>query len=394
MESPVASPRKSEAGAAPVTILGLSQWHPNLCNYRSLHDRKLASAADIQGLIEKYTVGLDPLPPTTGTDSVMEGPLIILLTGSTGNLGSEILVHLLKSDRVERVITFNRPSRSGVSIEQRHGQVFLERDLDIDVLKSKKLTHVLADASKPKLGLDDKQYLFLSKSVNVVIHNAWRLSFTATLSDFEPNIRATRHLVDFLRSGPHAARARIFFSSSNSTGQAWPPSKGFYPEEIVDDPSFAVGRGYGASKYILAKSGLQMTSIRIGQLNGSASKGAWETTEWVPVLVKSCITLGSFPDIKGAITWIAMDAAAAAIAEAVLRPEALPRTLNLVNPHSTDINILVAYLLAAMWKFLGKHLNVVPMNQWLAKLEECAVNATTDMVKEIVNHFYIFAHFY
>ncbi|KAG6818854.1 hypothetical protein H0H93_000950 [Arthromyces matolae] len=169
---------------------------------------------------------------------------------STGNLGSEILVNLLKSDRVERVITFNRPSKGGATIEERHSQVFLERGLDITLLESKRLTHVLADASQPKLGLDDTQYLSLSKSVNVVIHNAWRLSFTSTLSGFEPNIRATRHLVDFLRSGPHATRARVFLSSSNSTGQAWPPSKGFYPEEVVDDPSFAVGRGYGASKYV------------------------------------------------------------------------------------------------------------------------------------------------
>ncbi|KAG6818855.1 hypothetical protein H0H93_000951 [Arthromyces matolae] len=78
-----------------------------------------------------------------------------------------------------------------------------------------------------------------------------------------------------------------------------------------------------------------------------------------------------------------MDAAAAAIAEAVLRAETLPRTLNLVNPRSTDINIVIAYLLAAMVKLLGKHLNIVPMKEWLAKLEECAVNATTDTLKEI-----------
>ncbi|KAG6834705.1 hypothetical protein H0H93_007893, partial [Arthromyces matolae] len=261
-----------------------------------------ATASAINALIERYSLDLKPLPEQS---TPLQGPLVVLLTGSTGNLGSEILADLLENDRVERVYTFNRPSKSGDTIEERQLRPFRERGLNTEVLCSSKLSHVIGDATQADLGIGRDQYLALGKSVNVVIHNAWLLSFTCTLSELEPHIQATRHLVDFLRAGEHSAHARFLFTSSITSAQSWPLTGGPYPEEVVTDPSFAVGPGYGASKYvaerIIAKSGLNATSFRIGQICGGAPQGAWDTTEWMPALVKTSIALRSFPDIKGGV---------------------------------------------------------------------------------------------
>ncbi|KAI9573107.1 hypothetical protein HD554DRAFT_2035533 [Boletus coccyginus] len=75
--------------------------------------------------------------------------------------------------------------------------------------------------------------------------------------------------------------------------------QGLYPEVLLDPP-FAVGARYGEGKYvserfrlIIVKSGLHATSFRIGQIAGGPN-GAWSTTDWFPILVKSSITLGAF----------------------------------------------------------------------------------------------------
>ncbi|KAG6836661.1 hypothetical protein H0H93_005208 [Arthromyces matolae] len=266
--------------------------------------------------------------------------------------------------------------------------MFNKRGLDTDILRSKKLSYIIGDTTRRDLGIEREQYALLSRSVNVVIHNAWQVSFTRPLSDFVPNIQAIRHLIDFLRAGPFAAHGRFLFTSSFTVAQSWTPSDGYYPEEIVSDASFAVGTGYGESKYvaerILAKSGLQTTSFRVAQMCGGAPKGVWNTTEWVPVLLKSSIAIGRFPDMKGVVSWIPVNHAAAAIVEAALSiDEVLPRAANLVNLRPINCSILNDYLIAATKELLGVRLDTIPMKEWISIIERLSVNPNKETLKEI-----------
>ena len=45
--------------------------------------------------------------------------------------------------------------------------------------------------------------------------------------------------------------------------------------------------------------GVHATVVRIGQACGPKATGAWSISEWVPILVKSSITLGYFPALPG-----------------------------------------------------------------------------------------------
>lgn len=40
-------------------------------------------------------------------------------------------------------------------------------------------------------------------------------------------------------------------------------------------------------------------AVRMGQACGSKATGAWGMTEWVPIMVKSSVTLGCLPEIAG-----------------------------------------------------------------------------------------------
>ncbi|KAG5652629.1 putative NRPS-like protein biosynthetic cluster [Sphagnurus paluster] len=346
-------------------------------------DRK----ALIENLIEKYAAGFEGLPEVS--QSICSTPAVVLLTGSTGNLGSEVLAALLKDERVERVYAFNQPSKDGVSIVDRHVARFKDRGLDLALLNSEKLFYISGDATEANLGLDRGQYGLLCRSVNVVIHNAWKLDFNLSLGSFESHIQATRHLLDLIRSGTNASSTRFIFTSSIASTQSWDTSRGPVPEEIILDASSAIGGGYGEAKYvadrILAKSGLHTTSLRIGQISGGQPKGAWATSDWVPILIKSSVALGILPQVEGVVSWLPVDGVAGGILDIALSHKVLPPILNLVHPRPVEWSDVILGIQKAIKEVLKHDLKVVPCGNWVSALEAHANTATAETMDSIVS---------
>ena len=126
--------------------------------------------ADIENMIEKYSVGF---VDSTNTDAFValddRSPCdhVVVLTGSTGGLGSYLLASLLQREDVSMVYAVNRPS-TALSIQSRHKSIFEDRGLDIVLLQSEKLVYVETDTSHDNLGLDKELYQkvnFLSGSI-------------------------------------------------------------------------------------------------------------------------------------------------------------------------------------------------------------------------------------
>ncbi|KII90242.1 hypothetical protein PLICRDRAFT_40443 [Plicaturopsis crispa FD-325 SS-3] len=367
------------------TIKQLAEHLASLVAYPGSGDGVVASegATRIEKMIEKYSVGLG--------GPQLKGPAdpepVVLLTGSTGSLGSHLLQMLLVDHKVKRVYTFNRRA-SGKSLAQRQTEAFADKGFDLGLLKLEKLRLVEADAAQEQFGLPSAEYDELLQSVTVIIHNAWRLDFNLSLSSFEPNVRGTRNLIDFALASPHANQFRFVFTSSVGTTQSWDKSKGPYPEEVQYDARYAVGAGYGEGKYvserILAKSGLQGTSIRIGQVAGGRPNGAWATTDWVPIFVKSSIALGALPDAQGLLTWTPMHAVSQGVLDIAFTQSTPPPAINLVHPSPVEWNFVMKTISQTLSEVL--HIDSLPLSpfgQWFTKLEARAKNATEDDIKRI-----------
>ncbi|KAJ7063875.1 putative aminoadipate reductase [Mycena amicta] len=351
--------------------------------------------AAIEAMIAKYSQGLEesasalaaaPEPARTPRSC---GGEIILLTGSTGGLGSHILDILLRHPSVERVYAFNRPGRTPVS--QRQLAEFNNRALDTELLKSSKLVYLEGDSGRADLGISAELYSKLRETVTVIMHNAWTLDFNKSLSSFEPHVRGTRNLIDLARSCSSSGPARFLFSSSISSAQNWDKSRGAFPEEVQLDAGVALGSGYGESKYvserILAASGLRATSFRIGQISGSRSNGSWATTDWFATIVKSSIALGSFPsDPQGVmvVSWISPEDAAQAIIDAAFlhdQAAASPSVFNLVHPRPVPWDMIVGAMAHAA------HLPLVPTQDWVAALESRARTRDSTADREALEQF-------
>ncbi|KAJ7625856.1 putative aminoadipate reductase [Roridomyces roridus] len=275
----------------------------------SIDDQKAA----VEAMITKYSQGFDsPIPAMATTPRSSDA--VVLLTGTTGALGSHILAMLLESASVQRVYAFNRRGRTVIS--ERQHDAFVDRSLNTELLSSAKLVFLEGDTAKADLSLPMDVWTELRDTVTVVIHNAWMLDFNKKLSSFESHIKGTRNLIDLARSSANAVR--FLFTSSIASAQGWDQSRGPFPEEMQLDASVAVGSGYGESKYaserILAASGLEAASFRIGQVSGATKSGAWSTTDWVPAVAKSSLPLGAFPSHPSSIvSWLPAEAVSGAI---------------------------------------------------------------------------------
>ena len=58
------------------------------------------------------------------------------------------------------------------------------------------------------------------------------------------------------------------------------------------------------SLQLLVGSGLDISSLRIGQISGGHQNGAWAITDWVPIMVKSSLVLGVLPLSTGVIGFV------------------------------------------------------------------------------------------
>ena len=63
-------------------------------------------------------------------------------------------------------------------------------------------------------------------------------------------MRGTRNLINFAHDSVNVSRLKFIFTSSVASAVSWDTSQGPYPEETILDARFAVGNGYGESKYV------------------------------------------------------------------------------------------------------------------------------------------------
>ncbi|KAF9078805.1 hypothetical protein BDP27DRAFT_1310201 [Rhodocollybia butyracea] len=344
----------------------------------------------MEEMIAKYSKGLDAPLPVSGVEINPEQQYV-LLTGSTGNLGAQILESLLRSESVARVYTLNRPS-SQSSMLDRHRARFQDKALNISLLSSPKLVFLAGETSRDDLGLAADILNELRQHLTMVIHNAWRLDFNLSLASFESHVKGSRVLIDLARSSQHSSSMRFLFTSSIGSTQSWnAQTQGPYPEHVVMDAKYAVGGGYGESKYvterILAKSGLQATSFRIGQVTGAtAPNGAWATTDWVPIVVKSSLSLGILPDAYGVVSWLPMDAVRDVLLDIGFSQEPAPIAVNVVHPKPISWTSVMQHIRSALVEAKGlppDALPLVPYSDWVSAVEQHARNATETSTRQM-----------
>lgn len=86
----------------------------------------------------------------------------------------------------------------------------------------------------------------------MIIHNAWPINLSQSLTFFEPCLIGLRNLIAFAHSSRRSQSPRFLFISSVTAAQSWNYLKDgpAVPETLVRDAELAIGFGYGESKFI------------------------------------------------------------------------------------------------------------------------------------------------
>ncbi|KAL6714200.1 hypothetical protein ACLMJK_008695 [Lecanora helva] len=370
---------------------------------------------EMQSLIAQYESVIDSMKsdlPSKSTPPRDRDPVskehTVLLTGSTGHLGSYLLRALLDCPEVAAVYCLDRnpnkiSSNSALDVKQRS-----EPD-------SRRVKRLKADLSQEYLGLDEQTYESLVQQTTVIIHNAWPVDFNLPLSAFRPQITSVTRLIRFAASA--SQNPTLLFVSSIVSVLNSASSCSAIPESIIRDTAASSPMGYGESKFVAelllahASKNLNIDTriARVGQVAGAVrSPGLWNMKEWIPKLILSSLYVGAVADSFGPtlddVKWLPIDLLAEVLLEISFREnkhrqdsinlngadangEHTAQVFHLLNPHETTWSSLLPSILAALnAPRLGKgDIATASLESWIrrvrAKAEGCNGGDVEAMLK-------------
>ena len=254
-----------------VALRGLT--HSQGFSREALHARKMEET------LEKYSKDIPQAVYTRESDNIT-----VVLTGSTGSLGSYLIDVLISNPSVSKIYALNRAT------DGKSKQFLANSSRGLSVDFEGKVTFLQTSLGDEMFGLDTKTYKQMSREASVIIHNQWAVDFNLSLDSFQPHIHGVRRLIDF--SASSVRHPPIFFTSSVSTTGNWSslnPDKPI-PEQVIGDMRVPFAIGYGESKYIsehllaaAGSKGISAAVCRVGQLGGPVEKGGmWNKQEWLP----------------------------------------------------------------------------------------------------------------
>ncbi|CAF9923631.1 hypothetical protein IMSHALPRED_005976 [Imshaugia aleurites] len=317
------------------TVMGMTHLAPGVS------EEAVDSEEGMKALLEHYTKDL-PLTARTSLPLPSDGLNTVILTGSTGTIGSHLLANILTNPAVAHVYCFTRirptpPLERQCSSHETNGLPAH--------FPPERVSFLETDLSQPYFGLSRPTYKKLLNSVTHILHNAWEVNFNLSIQSFQyPHVHGVRQFINFSSESKYGAF--VFFISTISTAMNYPDSHtGPIPESIIDEFSLPQAMGYAESKYVAERmldeaarvSGVSSAVCRVGQVAGpTQGKGIWRTGEWFPSLIKSSVHLNCLPEDLGPmerVDWVPIDVLAGCIGELVFGPNQEEDSL---HPNGTE----------------------------------------------------------
>ncbi|KAI1081553.1 male sterility protein-domain-containing protein [Whalleya microplaca] len=352
-----------------------------------INNRLVYTEASIERIATRLSVILSGAksPDTHASHDENHSGNVIVLTGSTGSVGSYILSSLLARTDVRKVFCLNRSSDA----REKQQASFQARGLPSLPEDEERLVFFQSTLDDPKLGLPDDQYLLLARETTAIIHSAYPVNFLLSIRSFEPQIRSLINLLRLAADGDK--NPAVLFVSSITAGVATTGNPQIIREAVLfkDDAKNLIQQGYAQSKwvcehllekYATGRRGVKAAIIRVGQVCGPVvGSGIWNTAEWLPSLVLSSKFLRVAPDSLGSlqVDWTPAEKLGdiiSEIASATCDPISKTFTVyNVVNPTTTPWDKLLPVL-------KGIAPDTVPVEEWITRLQ--ANDKGTHMINE------------
>jgi len=296
----------------------------------------------------------------------------VFMTGTTGFLGSRLLLELLrKTDAKFYCHVRAGNAEAGLKRIQHaistHGQALTEED-------EKRIVLVSGDLTSKNLGMSEAEWNELAALVDTVFHSAATVNMVKDYFELKPaNVGGTREIARFIAEGN---RKHLHYASTLSVFVATDRNTGVASEEDTLDRDFQIYGGYAQTKFAaelllreLTENTGPISFYRFGLLTGDSHTGKSAKDDFLNMFARGISTLGCVPasDADMTVDITPVDYAAAAMAHIAVNDTktGTANTYHIANTSGFSLSNLLKVL-----NKLGFALEVLPAQEFLANLQK------------------------
>ncbi|KAI2643458.1 hypothetical protein GGS21DRAFT_485978 [Xylaria nigripes] len=316
-------------------------------------------------------------------------PIEVVLTGSTGFLGSEVLHQLVTNSNVAKIHCIAvRPGRSVRSA----------------LAASSKVISYTGNLADPQLGLTDKQAEVVFAKAAAIIHNGAEVSHMKAYQSLRtPNVGSTKELLRLCALHTKGALPSFHYVSSAGVGHLVPvpatqaseekfPSISLAPYPPPRDGSDGYVSAKWASEQTLERAAATVPGLRVVVHRPSNVTGDdVGDRDIVHSVMRYSIAMKASPDMSaatGAFDFIGVDACAAGIIDAVLNENSSAEDRVRYEHRSGGLVVPVGTLSKYLGERCGQpELPVVSWPEWLERAQaEGLDELVSTFLKEVNGH--------
>ena len=349
-------------------------WHyPNIASLSQRLAEELQEGVEVEdGQVKTSVLNLadevvlDSTINPANAVSVFEGePKNIFLTGGTGFLGAFIIRELLQeTDADIYCLVRAANTEEGKSKLQKN----LEQYAIWDEKFNSRIIAIVGDLAQPLLGIDSEQFQILASNIDVIYHSAALLNYVYPYSALKTaNVLGTQEV---LRLACQTKVKPLHYVSSVAVFESSAYAGHLVEEQDEFDHWEGIYLGYSQTKWVAEKlvkvardRGLPVTIHRPPLIAGDSTTGICNTHDFINLMTKGCLQMGSFPDVDYMLDMSPVDYVSKAIVYLSRQKESIGKAFHLQHPQPISLKDLVEWV-----RSFGYPVEMISYEKWQSEL--------------------------
>ena len=349
-------------------------WHyPNIASLSQRLAEELQEGLEVQdGQVNTSVLNLaaevvlDPAIHPSNAVSVFTGePKNIFLTGGTGFLGAFIIRELLQETGAD-IYCLVRAANAA------EGKSKLQKNLEQYAIWDEKFNSriiaIVGDLAQPLLVIDSEQFHILASHIDTIYHSAALLNYVYPYSALKTaNVLGTQEI---LRLACQTKVKPVHYVSSIAVFESTAYAGHLVEEQDEFDHWEGIYLGYSQTKWVAEKlvkvardRGLPVTIHRPPLISGDSKTGICNTHDFINLMTKGCLQMGSFPDVDYMLDMSPVDYVSKAVVYLSRQKQSIGKAFHLQHPQPISLKDLVEWV-----RSFGYPVEMIPYEQWQSEL--------------------------
>ena len=308
---------------------------------------------------------LDPTIKPVGNAVSVSNPKNIFLTGGTGYLGAFIIKELLEVSTATLycLVRASNPEEGKSKLENNLQQYGIWQDH-----YSGRIIPIIGDLAQPHLGISAEQFENLAANIDTIYHSAALLNYVYPYSALKTaNVLGTQEV---LRLACQTKVKPLHYVSSVAVFE----STAYAGKLVKEDDDFhdweGIFLGYSQTKWVAEKlvkiagsRGLPITIHRPPLISGDSQTGICNTHDFINLMIKGCLQMGSFPDVDYMLDMSPVDYVSKSVVYLSRQETSVGKAFHLQHPQPASLKSLVDWV-----RSFGFSLKMIPYEEWQAEL--------------------------